>query len=301
MLGVGGVGGLVGAALARGGEDVTLLMRPESLRAYSGVMRVESVALGDFEVDVPALPLLDAAVDVLWVTPKATQLELALRTAPSEVVGRARVVTLMNGVDHLRLLEQRYEQVIAGEIRVESERVAPGHIVQSTPFVRVELADGADIVDVLASAGIDATLGGDALRVLWQKLAFLAPVALATTAFDMALGEARRREEFRACQAEAISVGRAEGADLDPDALTVLTSGAPAELRSSMQKDRAEGLPLELDSIAGPIIRGGKAHAIPTPATEELVNIIAGAMAFDSQKAGLPTRLGRDPSLPGRE
>src|SRR3954468_24289268 len=66
MLGVGGVGGLVGAVLARAGEDVTLLMRAESLQTYAGTMRVESVVLGDFQVEVAAAAALADTVDVLW-------------------------------------------------------------------------------------------------------------------------------------------------------------------------------------------------------------------------------------------
>lgn len=274
MLGVGGVGGLVGAALARAGEDVSLLMRAESLRAYTGVMRVESVVLGDFEVEVPAAPLLTGAVDVLWVTPKATQLEPALTAAPPDVVNGARVVTLMNGVDHLRLLQRRYQQVVAGAMRVESERVAPGHIRQSSPFIRVELSDGPDIVNVLASTGVDAKLGPDAASILWEKLAFLAPVALSTTAYDETLGQVRQRADFLACQAEAVAVAQAEGAKLDRLALETLTSSAPSGMRSSMQKDKAKGLPLELDAIAGPIIRGGALHEIATPGTERLMSVI---------------------------
>ena len=54
ILGAGGVGGFVGGALARGGADVLLLLRPESLARYPGRLRVESVVLGDFEVDVSA-------------------------------------------------------------------------------------------------------------------------------------------------------------------------------------------------------------------------------------------------------
>ena len=46
-------------------------------------------------------------------------------------------------------------------------------------------------------------------------------------------------------------------------------------MRSSMQKDIAAGRTPELDAIAGPIQRGGRQHAIPTPATDELVLLVA--------------------------
>lgn len=275
VLGAGGVGGLVGAALARRGSDVTLLMRPESLAGYSGLVRVESAVLGDFEVEVLAAPALTAEVDVLWVTPKAPQLDAALGSAPPEVVSGGRVVTLMNGTDHLGLLRGRYAHVIAGAMRVESERLAPGWIRQTSPFIRVQLAEGEDIAAELRDAGIDCQVeDGDPVTLLWQKLAFLAPVALTTTAFGGRLGDARERDVFRRCQAEAVAVARAEGAGLDEPALQALTEGAPAGMQSSMQKDRAKGLPLELDGIAGPIVRGGLRHGIPTPATDELVAAI---------------------------
>ena len=74
VLGAGGVGGLLSAALARSGVDVVVLIRPESLSSYPGRFMVDSQVLGDFEVDVPAVAGLDREVDVLWVTPKATQL-----------------------------------------------------------------------------------------------------------------------------------------------------------------------------------------------------------------------------------
>ena len=41
-----------------------------------------------------------------------------------------------------------------------------------------------------------------------------------------------------------------------------------------MQKDVAAGREPELDAIAGPIVRGGLRHAIPTPCTEDLAEEI---------------------------
>ena len=134
VLGAGGIGGLVGAALARAGAEVILLMRPDSLARYPGRIAVESDVLGKFEVDVPAASVLQAPIDVLWVTVKATGLESALELAPPASVGTATVVPLLNGIDHVALLRTCYPNVVAGAIRVESERVAPGRIRQTFPL-----------------------------------------------------------------------------------------------------------------------------------------------------------------------
>jgi len=45
-------------------------------------------------------------------------------------------------------------------------------------------------------------------------------------------------------------------------------------LRSSMQKDLAAGRRLELDAIAGPIVRGGKRFGIDVSTTAALVAAI---------------------------
>jgi 2-dehydropantoate 2-reductase len=274
VLGAGGIGGLLAGALARSGSKVVLLLRPETLARYEGRLAIESAVVGDFEIEVPAASGLDREVDVLWVATKATQLEEALSSAPPERVGGALVVPLLNGIDHVELLRGRYPRVAAGTIRVESERVSPSRVRQSSPFLRVELADAVAVVDELRRAGIEALTSDDERTLLWEKLAMLAPVALATTALAAPLGAVRGDERFAGCREEALAVAEAEGARIDAEALRNLHEGLPATMRSSMQKDVAAGREPELDAIAGPIVRGGALHGIETASTEQLVDQI---------------------------
>jgi len=81
VLGPGGIGALVGAALARAGREIVFLVRAESLRSYPGRVRVESAVLGSFAVAIDAESQLSREVDVLWVSPKATGLDAALGLA----------------------------------------------------------------------------------------------------------------------------------------------------------------------------------------------------------------------------
>src|SRR5438876_9684729 len=110
VLGAGGIGGLIGAALARAGHDVLLLLRLKKLPEYPGRLTVESAVLGTFEVEVPAAAALDRDVDVLWVATKATQLESALDAAPQEHAGR--VIQLLNRDDHVDHLHQTIPRYI---------------------------------------------------------------------------------------------------------------------------------------------------------------------------------------------
>ena len=120
--------------------------------------------LGDFEVDVDLASELEREVDVLWVSPKAPALEAALELAPPGRVGSAVVVPMLNGVDHVARLRERYERVLAAAIRVESERVEPGLVRQPTPFARVDLAPGPgcdEVAEEVRAAGLQVEVGPD--------------------------------------------------------------------------------------------------------------------------------------------
>lgn len=275
FLGAGGIGGLLAAALARSGASTVVLLRAATGAAYPGRFVVQSAVLGHFEADVPATPLLEDEVDVVWVAVKATGLDDALALAPPERVGDATVIPLLNGIDHVDVLRARYRRVVPGAIRVESERVPPATIVQSSPFMRVELAGAPGAAADLRAAGIECTIRDDERSLLWEKLAFLAPVALATTALDVPIGAVREDARFAACREEALAVARAEGATIDEAALVSLHDRAPNGMRSSMQKDVEAGREPELDAIAGPILRGGARHDIPVQATRKLSDLVA--------------------------
>ncbi len=274
VLGTGGVGGLIAAALARAGADVTLLMRPATLDRYPGQLTVRSDVLGSFEVEVPAASELDREVDALWVAVKAMHLEAALQLAPPERVADATVVPLLNGTEHVHLLRRRYRNVVAGAIRVESERASDWQIRQSSPFLRVDLAGADALAAELQHAGLETRVRDDEPTLLWEKLAFLAPLALATTALEAPLGDVRGDERYRRAQEEALAVASAEGARIDADALKALAAAAPDSMRSSMQKDVTARRPPELDAIAGPILKGGERHGIEVTATRELADMI---------------------------
>jgi 2-dehydropantoate 2-reductase len=279
VLAPGGIGALVAAALARAGREVVLLVRPQSLRAYPGRIQIESVLLGSFVVQVGAESQLSRAVDVLWVTPKATALDAAIGLAPPARVGRAAVVPVMNGIDHVARLRDRYELVVAGAIRVESERGSDWVVHQKTPFIRVELGPGgAEPARELRAAGIECTVRDDEAEVLWEKLAFLAPVALTTSALGEPIGAVRTDRRWRArlegAQAEVVAVASAEGVAIDEDALRSLHAAVPEATQSSMQKDVAAGRQPELDAIAGPILRSGARNGVDVLVTRDLVALV---------------------------
>src|SRR5216684_1725233 len=106
ILGVGGVGGLIAGVLAQAGEQVTLVVRPEAAADYPKTLRVQRPGRSEETFAVPHTAQLEHAVDVLWITVKATQLDAALKQAPR--APGANIIPLLNGIDHVALLRSRY-------------------------------------------------------------------------------------------------------------------------------------------------------------------------------------------------
>jgi 2-dehydropantoate 2-reductase len=289
ILGAGGVGGLVGATLAHEGDQVTLLLRPESVAQHPGYLRLERPS-GNIEAPVRTDAELREPADVLWVTLKAYQLVEALQGVLRNCPTVGIIVPLLNGIDHVALLRSRFKgaRVVPGTIAVESERVAPGHIIQRSPFVRLALSaigerQLAGAAARLGRAGFSCGFQEDEKTMLWSKLAFLAPFALTTTASNKTKQEIYDDPEWRArlesTVREACAVAAAEGATVDRLKIRATIEALPATMRSSMQKDVSAGRTPELDAIGGPIIRGGRAHGIEVDATRQLVATIGGRLA----------------------
>ena len=284
VLGPGGVGGLLGALLARAGATVTCLAGPSTVAVLNQQgIRVESGQFGDFTAPVRAAERLAEPVDVVLVTVKATQLDAALDRLPADVVASALVVPLLNGVEHVDLLRRRYPDatVVPASVRVESTRTAPGVVRHGTPFVAVELVEddaSAPAVRRLARdlerAGVTVRVSRDAATVLWSKLTFLAALALLTTAAQAPAGEVRRqrRDDLVALVREVAAVARAEGADIDAGQVVAFFDGIPAGMRSSMQRDAEAGNQLELDAIGGAVVRAAGRHGIAVPVTTRYVD-----------------------------
>ncbi|MGY1915052.1 ketopantoate reductase family protein [Blastococcus sp. SYSU DS0973] len=278
VLGPGGVGGLLAALLARGGHAVTCLARPATAAHLDRAgLAVTSDRFGELAVPVRGTARLAGPVDVLLVTTKATQLDDALDRVPADVLGDAVVVPLLNGVEHVAVLRARYPaaRVVAGTIRVAASRPAPGTIRHEGQLCALELGPGAEpLADALAAAGVDVVDRPDEAGLLWDKLAFLAPMALLTTAAGAPLGTVReqRGEELTAVIAEVAAVARAEGAAGNPAGTREFTWSLPDAMRSSMQRDAEAGNPTELDAIGGAVLRAADRHGVEVPVTRRIVD-----------------------------
>jgi 2-dehydropantoate 2-reductase len=284
VIGVGGVGGPFGAALAEAGYDVTFIARGDHLAAMqANGLRVE----GEHARHVKSVQATDdpasvGPVDVVLYAVKLGAVESAATLLPSLIGPDTAVLSLQNGVD----AEERLEKVIGpghvmgGVAEIFAAIETPGVIRQVSPFARIRFGelDGSESARAVAlreafeKAGIECELSTQIERTVWMKFLGLATMSGMTSVTRVTVGELREEPEtltmIRAGIAEVVAVGRAKGVDLseqDVDDVVDRVGMMPGGGRASMAVDLERGNPLELPWLSGLVVSMGRQYGVPTP------------------------------------
>jgi len=300
IVGAGGVGGYLGALLARAGHEVAVIARGEHLAAMRECgIRVESVH-GDFTVR-PALvtdrPAEAGPVDLVLFTVKTYDTEKAAGAARPLAGTGTRVLPLQNGVESAARLAPFFgaERVLGGAVWVVVSVTSPGVLRQESRVRRIvfgtigphgsgTLAGGGsaepsgglgDVREALASTGFAVEPTASIEKVLWSKFLFIASVAGLTSVLRTPLGPILARPEgsdlLRRAMEEVEAVARARGVPLDGnvvDETMDFASGLEPTTTSSMARDVAAGKRTEHDALSGAVVRAGREAGIPTPVHE---------------------------------
>src|SRR4051812_6244257 len=235
MMGSGGVGGFFGGRLAHAGYDVTFIARGAHLEA----MRTRGLSIastGYGEIHIPQVKATDdpasvGAVDVVVLSVKLWDTEMAARAIAPMVGPQTGVLSLQNGVVKDDILRRFYSpaQVMGGVGYVATYISKPGVIHQTGTMQRIVVGeyDGSTsararfLHEALRKSGVTADLSGDIRRALWEKYVFLVGLSGTTTTLRRPLGEIRVDPEHRQflfeLMQETVSVGRAHGVALAED------------------------------------------------------------------------------------
>src|SRR5262244_1361703 len=267
IVGAGGLGGLLGALLARAGHEVSFVARGETREVLARRGIELSSPLGQFSAgpfrasDDPAAL---GPTEVVIVALKAWQVpEMAARLKP--LIGADTVVIpLQNGVEAADQLQSALgrEPVVGGVCHVFSWIEKPGHVVHKgiPPRVTVgELEGGVGkrlerVADALQPAQIKPVLSPNIRGDLWEKLLFVEPVGSVGAVTRVSVDVFRTLPESRAMLTAAMQEVEAVAADLgvqmQADALDQALARVdrlPAGSTTSMHRDIVEGRPSELE------------------------------------------------------
>lgn len=279
VLGLGGIGGMLVArtgALGVGTEATVDAIRAGGLTLVHD--RQTTVAQPE------VVTRLDRPVSLLVVAVKAYSLEAALERVDPGSLDGAVVLPLLNGLEHVEVLRERLDAVVAaGSIgAVEAFSPEPGFVVQRSSGATITAASDAfgreeleDVLAPLAVPGIEVAVTDGERAVLWEKAARLAVLAAAAIASGQAVGELRDdptwRRRLEAALVEACAVAAADGVELDAAAQWSIVQHLPASLVPSAARDASVDRPTELDAITGSVVRAARRLDVWTPMLDGLL------------------------------
>lgn len=283
VVGLGAVGGLIAARLARAGHEVSALARGETLaRVRRDGLRVES-ARGSFSVPLAASD--DAATlgphELVVIAVKAPALA-AVAASIEPLLGPTTVLLpAMNGVPWWFLPAAMPEQAPLASVdpggrllaRLPLDRVlgcvvhlaasspAPGRVLHNIGerlIVGEPAGGGSARVDAvcaaLASAGFQAEASADVRGDVWYKLwgnMTINPVSALTGALtDAILDDTLVRDFVLRCMAEAAEIGARIGCPIAQSGADRLDlTRELGGFRTSMLQDADAGRTIELDAL----------------------------------------------------
>lgn len=306
VLGAGAIGAYVGAALARGGADVTLIARGDHLRAMAehGV-RVHSPR-GDFDAHPAATSELTAIADadVVVLGVKAYSLPALAPRIGELLRPDAVVVAAQNGIPWWyfqrhdgpldgRILESvdpggvvsraiRPEQVVGCVVYSSTEIAAPGVIrhIEGTRFsIGTPGGEPNDVCRSIAAAftagGLKCPVDADLRPQIWLKLignAAFNPITTITRATLGGLAASPHAVGFvRTVMEECAGVAAALRIELPVSLDRRLEAGlAVGDHRTSMLQDWEAGKPLETDCMTAAVVEIARMVDVPVPNVQAL-------------------------------
>jgi 2-dehydropantoate 2-reductase len=292
VVGAGGVGGMLGALLARAGKDVTFVARGANLRALrADGLTLKTLTEGDVHLKVRATddPREIGPVDLVLFCVKTYDVVAAAHHAVPLVGAGTLILPPQNGVEAADQIAAVLGKgpVLGCAAVAGGTLVAPGVVAQKVRRQHIkfgELDGGASrrtddlrdfLRDGLLRGGIETEVSQDMRREIWEKLMLTCvtlglvsltrlPVsALFSCPPTAALARGLMEEAAAVARAKGVSVAEIRGEELF-DWLRKLAEANPAA-RGSMYFDLIEGRRLELDAINGAVSRMGKELGVATP------------------------------------
>ena len=296
VIGAGGVGGFLGALLAKAGHDVAFLARGKHLATIrERGLELRSKQFGDIHVkplasdDPSGLP----PADVVIVAVKMYDFSSAALAAGVVLKPGGLAVTIQNGLDAPNDLARVVgrERVVVGTASIESTILEPGVVGHLVPIHRMTLAElkGAPtarleaVTAMLQAAKINVSIAPNGNQALWDKAAALIPIATMTASVAAGIGAIFALPETRALlealMAEAAAVAKACGYDVGPSqggftAMMQQASTVQPAFTTSMDRDFQHGKRTELEWLTGKLVRLGDEHKVAAPGHRTLYAVL---------------------------
>ena len=286
IIGVGGVGGSLGAALLSAGHDVLFIARGENARVLAErglTVKHERSPFRAERIEVAPDPAGQAPAESVLLCMKRYDLVDAIETHANWLARCGSVIPLQNGLDAQKTAASLLppDIVLGGTVQVVAKLLEPGVILREGETLQMNLAEPSggvserlgSLEDALAPTGIAAQIHPHMETMLWLKFLMVACSSSINVAmrsgFDAMASNPAMPWLLEIAMQEALGVARALDVSL-PRGIEAQTRATLGNVfahggKASLLTDLERGRPLELEWLSGAIHRMGEQTGVPTP------------------------------------
>lgn len=292
VIGAGAMGSALGGALAKSGNDVTLVdvWRDAIDRINTSGLKIEDKA-GHVEciaVKGTDRPAEIGRVDLVLVFVKCYDTECAVRMALPVIGPNTTVLSLQNGWGNGPRIARIVgpEKLLLGVCYHSATVLGPGHVLHGGKGMSfIGESDGRmtgrlqQVADTFNQADIEVTVTPTVVKEIWSKLALnvcTLPTSATLRMFAAQLMQASEMQNLmRELLTEVVAVAQSQDIPLDFEerwlAITGLLKRLPPTIKGSMLQDVEKRRRTEIDVINGAVVETGQNLKIPTPYNQAMV------------------------------
>lgn len=288
VLGLGGVGGYIGALLADTYEEVTFVVRGERgkqiakegmplLSDYRGERLVHPCQVVESAEQLPVQ-------DYVFLCVKNYSLEEACQTLKNCVDEHTVVIPVMNGADPGDRVREYLGKGIVLDSLIYIVAFRDGmKIVQQGNFANVRIGKKdpnaeeqsclQQAAELMNGAGVDCKVEEDIEAAIWRKYMLNCAYNVATAYYNQPIGPLRadpkKSAEYEALVMEALTVAQAKGVHVDTKDTNYIIwrfyYDHAENASSSLQRDMDAKHQTELETFCGYIVREAERLQVLTP------------------------------------
>jgi 2-dehydropantoate 2-reductase len=298
ILGAGAMGSIIGAALAKSGQDVTLI---DPYQEHMDTIRQQGLLLTmNQHAEIVRMntctdPHQAGPVDIIVLLVKRIHSAVALEGARDLIRENTYVCTLQNGLGNTELIEQYVpkDRILHGVMRIAGRMNGPGDVsgelaggtavyVGSLTKENTVIAMAQQVAADLTSGGLPSQFKSDVKQDIWTKavnnICFNAPCGLLHLRIREYFSHPDGKQLVDEIAKETIQVAKAEGVVLDYQQIMrdLETNVIPAigDHYPSLAQDMGNKRKTEIDCLNGAIVKYGRKLGIPTPVNDYITRLV---------------------------
>ncbi len=276
VVGLGGVGGYIGASLAKTSHEVVGFARGEHLNAIQnkGLQVFEDTQQWSANIEAKSLDKATGYFDVVLFCVKSYDLADSFKALDACIDEKSILLSFSNGVCNAELLRHLSKSIVLDACVYILSHIEKNGVIRKKGKVFAAVFGGdscaVSVVKTLfQSAELRVKTPENIEKALWKKYIFIAAFATLTSYYDKSIGYVMEHcyAEVEGTLKEIVSVAKAKEINIEEEVQKSLevAKSLPYDASTSMHLDFQNNSQTELESLTGYIVQEARAYGVELP------------------------------------